>query len=76
MNKRDDLKKSNVHNRGLAGIAGNTKEGAYSIVLSNGYEDDVDEGDFMYVRSYSLCDCTNIMFSSYTGTGESASHTQ
>ncbi|KAF8346314.1 PUA-like domain-containing protein [Amanita rubescens] len=51
--RRDDLKKSNVHNQQTAGIAGNTKDGAYSIVLSNGYEDDVDEGDFI----------------SYTGTG-------
>jgi len=54
MNKRDDLKKRNVHNQQTAGIAGNTKDGAYSIVLSNGYEDDVDEGELMYVRSRPL----------------------
>jgi E3 ubiquitin-protein ligase UHRF1 len=34
-----------VHTKNVAGISGSVKDGAYSIVLSGGYEDDVDEGD-------------------------------
>ncbi|KAF8628978.1 hypothetical protein AX15_003617 [Amanita polypyramis BW_CC] len=49
---RDELKRFNVHNQLTAGIAGN-HEGAYSIVLSSGYIDNEDNGDFI----------------SYTGTG-------
>jgi len=38
-----------VHGKTVAGIHGTKKHGAYSIVLSGGYEDDVDEGDRMCV---------------------------
>jgi E3 ubiquitin-protein ligase UHRF1 len=31
----------------MKGIVGNPHEGAYSIVVNDGYEDDVDEGDVM-----------------------------
>ncbi|KAF5319596.1 hypothetical protein D9619_008683 [Psilocybe cf. subviscida] len=37
-----------VHPAVVAGISGNIKDGAYSIVLSGGYEDDIDDGDFFY----------------------------
>jgi len=50
---RDDLMKNNVHIMSTAGIAGNITEGAYSIVLSSGYTDNVDNGEVI----------------SYTGTG-------
>ncbi|KAF8736777.1 hypothetical protein AX14_014009 [Amanita brunnescens Koide BX004] len=50
---REDLRRQNVHIMRTAGISGTTTEGAYSIVLSSGYSDNVDEGDFI----------------SYTGTG-------
>jgi putative restriction endonuclease len=42
---RAELSKAGVHTPRRAGISGNAKEGADSIVLSGGYEDDVDEGD-------------------------------
>lgn len=36
----------------MAGIHGRESEGAYSIVLSGGYEDDVDDGEeFLYTGS-------------------------
>lgn len=36
----------------MAGIHGRENEGAYSIVLSGGYEDDVDNGgEFIYTGS-------------------------
>ena len=53
---REDVMKQNVHIMSTAGIAGNITEGAYSIVLSSGYTDNVDNGEVMYVLS---CDCTN-----------------
>ena len=37
-----------VHRPPVGGIHGREKEGAYSIVLSGGYEDDVDNGDSFY----------------------------
>ena len=41
-----------VHRPHVAGIHGRESEGAYSIVLSGGYEDDIDSGDhFMYTGS-------------------------
>lgn len=46
--------RQNVHIMSTAGIAGNITEGAYSIVLSSGYTDNVDYGEFMYVRSRRL----------------------
>jgi putative restriction endonuclease len=39
------LSHSKVHRPTQAGISGSQKEGADSIVLSGGYEDDLDEGD-------------------------------
>ena len=46
--------KQNVHIMSTAGIAGNITEGAYSIVLSSGYTDNVDNGEVMYVPSHCL----------------------
>lgn len=41
-----------MHRPHVAGIHGREEEGAYSIVLSGGYEDDVDEGEqFTYSGS-------------------------
>jgi hypothetical protein len=37
----------------VAGISGN-KDGAFSIALSGGYEDDVDLGEALYAVSYFL----------------------
>jgi putative restriction endonuclease len=42
---RAELSASRVHVPIRAGIAGSQTEGAESIVLSGGYEDDLDEGD-------------------------------
>src|SRR3954454_22850474 len=42
---RKDLSRSGVHRPLQAGICGGKAEGAESIVLSGGYEDDSDEGD-------------------------------
>ena len=42
---RAELSESGVHVPIQAGIAGSQTEGAESIVLSGGYEDDVDDGD-------------------------------
>src|SRR5215203_84011 len=42
---RAELSESRVHVPIQAGIAGSQTEGAESIVLSGGYEDDVDNGD-------------------------------
>ena len=38
-----------VHAVTVAGIHGSKKTGAYSVCLSGGYEDDSDDGDFLYV---------------------------
>lgn len=36
----------------MSGIHGVANDGAYSIVISSGYEDDIDEGDeFIYTGS-------------------------
>lgn len=49
---RVQVSESGVHRPHVAGIHGRDGEGAFSIVLSGGYEDDVDEGDeFMYTGS-------------------------
>ncbi|EKM76302.1 hypothetical protein AGABI1DRAFT_115874 [Agaricus bisporus var. burnettii JB137-S8] len=37
-----------VHRAPMKGILGTVSEGAYSIVMNDGYEDDVDEGDVVY----------------------------
>lgn len=42
---REDLSESGVHVPRQAGISGSQTEGAESIVLSGGYEDDTDYGD-------------------------------
>jgi putative restriction endonuclease len=42
---REALNKTGVHRPTMAGISGTAKEGADSIVLSGGYEDDLDYGD-------------------------------
>jgi len=31
----------------MKGIVGNTNLGAFSVVVNDGYEDDIDEGDVM-----------------------------
>ncbi|RPA83558.1 SRA-YDG [Ascobolus immersus RN42] len=38
------VSRDGVHGPWVAGIYGDPKEGAYSVALSGGYEDDVDEG--------------------------------
>lgn len=43
-----------VHRAPMKGIVGNPHEGAYSIVVNDGYEDDIDEGDIMWVVHDSL----------------------
>ena len=44
---RDELSKSRIHGPTMAGIWGRENEGASSIVLSGGYEDDID--DYSYI---------------------------
>lgn len=49
---RVQVSEAGVHRPHVAGIHGRDSDGAYSIVLSGGYEDDVDEGDvFTYTGS-------------------------
>ncbi|CAH1789439.1 unnamed protein product [Owenia fusiformis] len=42
---RVDCCYAGVHRPTVAGISGNPQEGAYSVALSGGYEDDIDMGD-------------------------------
>lgn len=42
---RRELSEARVHRPRRAGICGSAKEGAESVVLSGGYEDDLDRGD-------------------------------
>ena len=44
---RTELSKAGIHGPTMAGIWGREKEGASSIVLSGGYEDDIDELDYI-----------------------------
>jgi len=44
-NYREECANDGVHVRRFAGISGDSARGAYSVVLSGGYEDDSDEGD-------------------------------
>lgn len=44
-NSRAEIAAAGVHRPLIAGISGSEKEGADSIVMSGGYEDDRDEGD-------------------------------
>ncbi|GBM23571.1 E3 ubiquitin-protein ligase UHRF1 [Araneus ventricosus] len=49
---RVQVSESGVHRPHVAGIHGRESDGAFSIVLSGGYEDDLDEGDeFKYTGS-------------------------
>ncbi|XP_068081324.1 E3 ubiquitin-protein ligase UHRF1 [Anabrus simplex] len=49
---RLQVSESGVHRPHVAGIHGRETDGAYSIVLSGGYEDDIDDGEsFMYTGS-------------------------
>ena len=45
---RKELAESGIHKRTVHGIWGREKEGCCSIVLSGGYEDDIDELDYIY----------------------------
>ena len=44
---RSSLSESGVHRPPQAGISGGEREGADSIVVSGGYEDDEDYGDYI-----------------------------
>ncbi|KAF8197099.1 PUA-like domain-containing protein [Pholiota molesta] len=46
LREQEGLCAKGVHSKTVAGISGSVREGAYSIVLSGGYRDDKDEGDF------------------------------
>jgi putative restriction endonuclease len=46
------LSKAGVHRPRQAGICGGKAEGAESIVLSGGYEDDFDSGDVIYYTGH------------------------
>ncbi|CAL1538353.1 unnamed protein product [Lymnaea stagnalis] len=45
---RVQVSEAGVHRPHVAGIHGREEDGAYSIVLSGGYEDDADDGDEFY----------------------------
>lgn len=46
------VSESGVHRPHVAGIHGRETDGAYSLILSGGYEDDIDNGDeFIYSGS-------------------------
>lgn len=46
------MSESGIHRPHVAGIHGRENEGAYSIVLSGGYDEDVDDGEeFTYSGS-------------------------
>ncbi len=49
---REELYEAGVHRHRQAGIAGSQKEGAESIVLSGGYEDDQDFGNTIIYTGY------------------------
>jgi E3 ubiquitin-protein ligase UHRF1 len=52
LSKRFQLSEEGLHRPPVAGIAGKPSVGAMSIVLSGGYEDDVDNGEeFFYTGS-------------------------
>lgn len=66
---REECSKAKMHTPTKAGISGG-KNGAYSIVMSGGYADDIDEGDFMCVidlhfRFFFVSPIRRV----YTGTG-------
>lgn len=41
----------------MAGICGNSKDGAYSVAVSSLYKDDEDGGDVMYECSAEMLNC-------------------
>ena len=41
------MAKAKIHTNVYAGISGSKTSGAFSVILSGGYEDDVDEGEVM-----------------------------
>lgn len=45
--RREECMRAGVHGVGVAGIHGSKAHGAYSICVSGGYEDDIDDGDWM-----------------------------
>lgn len=46
------VSEAGIHRPHVSGIHGRDSEGAYSIVLAGGYEDDVDNGEeFIYTGS-------------------------
>ena len=49
---RAELADAGVHRHRQAGISGSASEGADSIVLSGGYEDDQDIGDVIVYTGY------------------------
>jgi hypothetical protein len=65
-----------VHRAPMQGIVGSVHEGATSIVVNDGYEDDIDEGDVMYVHLPHSCstklthDYTQLVYWCW-GTGKS-----
>lgn len=70
LDNRQECSNSGVHPGLLAGIYGSKELGAFSVVLSGGYEDDEDHGDTLYVRS--SCHATlraHKSNSTYTGSG-------
>lgn len=49
---RAELFEAGVHRHRRAGIAGSRREGAESVVLSGGYEDDEDLGDVVFYTGF------------------------
>lgn len=49
---RKSLSKSKIHTPTMSGIWGRQNEGACSIVLSEGYEDDIDELDYIFYTGH------------------------
>lgn len=56
---RAELATSGIHRPLQAGISGSQEEGADSIVLSGGYEDDIDEGDLIIYTGHGGNDPTS-----------------
>ena len=48
---RTSLSNAGIHRPSMAGIWGSQETGAYSIVLSGGYEDDIDELHYILYTS-------------------------
>ena len=67
---REECSKARIHTSTKAGISGG-RSGAYSIVMSGGYSDDVDKGDVMYTSGRCFLDhfISPAVHRVYTGTG-------